>query len=378
MEIFYVLGTYPTLLENMVAKVYEASAPTAEINSIIIPEKNISGVITPGAGHQVNQNVTFTGLDRLPHILKLFTLSGTQLQEFNIQPTGNVVTLFDPINFKIGDGAVNTPAAGTRSYINTLLAGATDILLFRNGTLFYGRTVSPSGGFDLSDIRDRFETGEPFTVIRKPEPVTVYVNDSVVGKQWGPTTGNANMFVDVVSTVSYSPTHLRKLIRLSGIGIYNFNTAVPVGYIFRFSNQAGGNGIINFTTAPLITILGNITSYTLPAGAIVEFVFDGQKFNKTFETVSTNAAYSITYKNFIAIGNLVYSAQFTVAIPDQGTTDYTILGAMRSVNGANWYEDNTTIWTISSKATNSFVFAAGEVSGYNQNLIFDFVIIKAN
>lgn len=387
MEIGYVLGTYPTLLEDLVAKVYEASAPTVVIDSIVIPEALADGTPSPGSGHLNMPTVTFTGLDNIPHILRLFSASGTQFQEFNALPSENVVTLFDPISFKIGDGGAKTPAAGTNFYSNTDLAGLVygDYLLFRNGALFYDYDNDPAGGFLLNILGDIFGDTEPFTIVRKPVAVTNYVNDSVVGKQWGPTTGNVDMFVDVVSTVGYLETHLRKLIRLSGSGVYNFNAAVPIGYPFRFSNQVGGSGTINFTTAPLITPAGDVTVYTLPTGTIAEFVFDGTKFNKTFESKTMLPTYSTTYQGSLALGNIgappfnvtSYDSVFTITIPDQLTTGYKVRGVLVS-QSANIDVDNDVSFVVRILSATQFKLAVRKYATAATNLLFDFSIEKQN
>ena len=76
MEINYQISPYPLLLEDLVAKIYEIASPLSEIDSIVIPEKNGSGVPTPGAGHQVINTVSFTGLD-VSHRVKIISASGT-------------------------------------------------------------------------------------------------------------------------------------------------------------------------------------------------------------------------------------------------------------------------------------------------------------
>jgi hypothetical protein len=389
MTIFYVLGTYPTLLENMVAKVYEANAPTAEISSITILEKNGSGVPTVGAGHQVNQNVTFSGLDLVPHILRLFTASGTQLQEFNVLPTKDIVTLFDPVYFAIGDGGTNTPAIGASSYVNTALAGLTngDLTIHRNGALQYPGihfNASPSGGFVLVQPGDLFTNNEQVYIQVKPEAVTEFVNDSVVGKQWGPTTGNANIYVDVANvSVDYAATHLRKLIRLSGnSGRYYFRaaSAIPIGYPFRFSNQVGGTAIINFELAALKTPAGDVTTFNLASGQIAEFVYDGTKFNKTMECNSVPAGYAISGP-YITGQYTLSTVDSTISIsgfPDQGTTNYTVLLSLEGYNADfNYHNDLGYDIHNPSKTATSFQIAIRSYGVPGAVVAFRFIIIKA-
>lgn len=387
MEILYVVGTYPTLLEDMVAKVYEANAPNAVVDTIVLPERDISGTPAPGGGHNVNVNVTFTGLDDIPHILRLFTDSGTLLQEFNALPTRNVVTLFDPIYFIIGDGGVNTPTAGTDTYSNSDLAGldADELDIFRNGTILHPSVEydTDPGGFHLLFAGDIFSTGERFIIRRKPVAVTNLVNDSVVGKQFGPTTANANIFVNVANTTKNFDitTDLRKLIRLSGnSGKYYFlsGDAVPIGYPFRFSNQVGGTATIYFQNAGLITPAGDASTFSLASGQVAEFVYDGTKWNITQNSVVTPPTYTVQGPYITSEFTINNPDEFfTVTIPNQGTTNYTILAAPEGQN-SDQNSDNDVSWTIHhpTKTNTSFQICVRRYAGAGPKLKFRYIIIK--
>lgn len=63
------------------------------------------------------------------------------------------------IEFKIGDGGENTPIAGTTEYHNSLLAGLTDMTIFRNGSPIFrnaGIEFIDTGGFSLTTPDDVF------------------------------------------------------------------------------------------------------------------------------------------------------------------------------------------------------------------------------
>lgn len=295
MNINYHISPYPALLENMVAKVYEVdvNGAVAEVDSQTILEKNGSGVPTVGAGHQVPQSISFNGRDRITHEVRLYTASATLLHQYQVQPTENLVTVFSPIKFKIGDGGTYTPAAGDTVFTHPDLNGVpyTEYTVQRNGigTLFEGEEIADNGsGFDLIQTDDVFGSTDAFIVQRNSQVVANIVNDSVVGKQWGPTSGNANMFVNVSSSVNYAAgTHLRKLIRMSGnSAAFHFTTNPPVGYPFRFTNVGAYSTLadlpkIYFDAATLIE--GNTTAavFDLPYGSTCEFVFDGTSWNKS-------------------------------------------------------------------------------------------------
>ena len=87
MNINYAISPYPSLLQNMVAKVYEASSPFADVASFVILERNGAGVPTPGAGHQVPVSISFNGLDKVTHIVALYTASAELLHNYDVQPT---------------------------------------------------------------------------------------------------------------------------------------------------------------------------------------------------------------------------------------------------------------------------------------------------
>lgn len=143
MVLKYHISPYPALLENMVVKIWEAANdnPGAEVQTIVVPERDAMGVPTPGAGHQVPYTLTANGLDKVVHVVRMYSeISAALLHEYNVEPRGEVVTIFDPIRFKIGDGQPLTPAANTNEYTNPLLDGLgnDDYLVHRNnyGFLF--------------------------------------------------------------------------------------------------------------------------------------------------------------------------------------------------------------------------------------------------
>lgn len=72
--------------------------------------------------------------------------------------------------FKIGDGGLNTPIAGTTTYVNAEMIGMAenDYSVFRNGMmLFPGDDYANepiAGGFELVISGDIFSTGETFLI----------------------------------------------------------------------------------------------------------------------------------------------------------------------------------------------------------------------
>jgi hypothetical protein len=284
MVIKYHVSPYPTLLENMVAKIWEAQSdgPGAEVFTEVIPERNAGGVPTPGAGHQVPYTVIANGMDKVAHIVRLYSAVSNQLLHWwNVEALTEIVTVFEPIQFKIGDGNPLTPAANSNVYANPILNGLGDneYLVFRNnyGYLFpnlhyYNNVVG--GGFTL-DGADVFWDQEEFTIQMRPKAVVSPVNDSVVGKWFAG-------YVDVAETTSvdFVPAHLRKLIRMTGVCSYNFNVHPPDGYAFCFQafNGPGSGAVavctIFFNNAPVRYNGADYPAITIRDNQSAAFVFD--------------------------------------------------------------------------------------------------------
>lgn len=376
MEINYSISPYPSLTQNMVARLYETQSPLAEIDNRVIP--------TP---HNNPVYISFTGLDKVPHIVMLFTASGTLLHQYDVQPSENVVTVFDPIFFKIGDGAIKTPAVGSTIYSNNDLASLTniDLVISRDGRMQYPGIhydVDILGGFHLLIAGDQFEQDVEWVIQRTPDAVVNPVNDSVVGKQFGG-------FLTVNNTVQhYVPAHLRKLIRLSGAaGEYYFDAGVdvPIGYVFRFVNF-GPYGNVNdtanifFNNAPLLWGNTTVSSFALPYKATAEFCFDGANWNCTMNTNISNSPApfgKIVHMGRFNVGDVATQFSSIVTIPTQPDNNYWIVGSLVGLN-ANIDIDNDVFATFSQLTPTSFIFILREIQGFIQNLRFDYVIMRAN
>lgn len=377
MVIKYTLSPYPALAEDLYVKVYEAQSYPAEVDSILVPAPHTSPVV-----------ITINGLDQVPHIVRLVTaVTNTELHKYNEEPKVDVVTLFDPIQFKIGDGGTSTPAALSSDYINPDLAGlaAKDYLVYRKGAGFltegvdYGNNSTP-GGFSLLVSGDRFDDQEEFLILRVPNLVSTPINDSVVGKQFGG-------FVDINSATDYDPSHLRKLIRLSSVDAqYKFpaalGTDVPIGYVFRFNNFGvdGESAKVIFENAPLLWGSAPKAELEIPFSSTVEFTFDGANWNCTmFNSIPAAAvapAGIIKYMGTKDVGDVPNDdVLINVVIPNQGSGNYKVAGTLVGY-GADWDKDNDVMWIITDKQATSFKLSLRQITRNTQNLKFDFVIIS--
>lgn len=379
MEIFFQISPSP-ISEDFIVKIYEAAAPDAEIATQTVP-----------APHDAPYPVTFTGLDRVPHIIRMFGAeTDTLLFDYDRIPTEDVVTIFTNIKFKIGDGGALTPAAGAQAYIDPVLIGLTtdDFLFYRNGYGFLFEGIhytydSVTGELALI-YPDQFGDGEEFLISRKPKAVTTPVNDSVVGKQFGGNSTIPEIYVDVNTTVNYDPSHLRHLIRLSGISAnYVLTGAIPIGYIFRVTNfgpytDPSDKGKVTFENAPLIWGNTTKTSLDIQFTGTYEFEFDGTNWNCTlYNVVQESPGAQIVYAATVDLGTLTTTDRlFTVTIPFQmGINQYRVIGNLVSDSG-NWNNDNDVMFVIANKSSLSFDIGARRISSGTQKFKFDFIIVR--
>lgn len=377
----YTISEYPALAENLVAKCYEIfgdGTADAEVQSIAVPAPHTAPVL-----------IEFDNLDRIPHRVRLIGVtSGTIFHKYTQEPTEPVVTIFDPIHFKIGDGGALTPTVGDSTYINPSLIGlaTSDFTIYRTGYGFMYPTLNyyfDSGvGTIQLNLPDIFNDEEEIWIFRQPKSITTTVNDSVVGKSFGG-------FVDVVSSVNYSPADLRKLIRLSGasaIYTYPAGASIPVGYGHRITNFGAyalitDKGRVRFLNAPLKWGNTTVTFLDVPFSATFEFTFDGTFWNVTQysnNAQSTTPYGYISYKGSYHLGDVSATDTFvTVTIPNQGGTDYYVVGMLVG-NGPDRNLENDVVATLSNQGKTATSFALNTRAYANQveDLTFEFIVIK--
>jgi hypothetical protein len=79
---------------------------------------------------------------------------------------------------------------------------------------------------------------------------------------------------------------------------------------------------------------------------------------------------------FMGISDLDGGENYTITIPDVGTTDYYVVGSLVANNPSSWGENNNVTWAITNKQTTSFHLIMKEIGGGSQSLRFDYIIIK--
>lgn len=385
MEIFYHIS--PSVnSEDFIIKIYEAQAPNAEIAS--------QTILAP---HTAPTSVSFTGLDKIPHILRMFgATTGTLLHNFDVLPKEGVITLFDDIRFKIGDGGALTPAAGSSVYINPVLIGLSikDFRIFRNGYGFLYPDINysfePNAGKIVLTFPDVFgdpddtTVQEEFLITIRPASVETVVNDSVVGKQFGGNSTIPEMFIDVNTTVNYQPSHLRHLIRLAGANAnYVLTGQIPIGYIFRVTNFGAyasptDKGKVTFDNAPLLWGSTPKTFLDIQFTGTYEFEFDGTNWNCTmYNVVQETPGAQIVYAATVYLGvTSAVDQLYTIPIPFQtGISNYRVVGNI--VGGSSDPDiDNDVMFVIANKVSTSFDIMIRSISKLNKKLSFDFIIVK--
>jgi len=384
MNINLVLSPYPTLLEDIVVKIYETTNPTAEVQSFTAYERDSSGVITPGAGHHVHVSVSFNGCEPMTHIVRSFTASGTLLHEYDRQPTVDTTTIFDPIYFRVGDGGTYTPVSSTNYISNPEFDGLTaeQLSICQEGLGFILPAVDYTlAGPMLSLIGSTFEDGQRWYITRKPEVITTYVNDSVVGKGFGG-------FLDVVANIDYVPGHLRKLIRFSGTGNYTFpsGASIPVGYIHSFNNfgTTGSLPQINFSNATLLYNGAPKSSMVVPFGSTFAVTFDGTNWNCILNDIKV-ASSGPVIGDIIGMGNY-FVGDVSATAPDTFITvahglsivgPYKVLGTLKGTF-ASRLNDNNVSWSAYDYTPDNFKLGLQEWAAGIQNIGFDYVLVKSD
>ena len=374
------------LTEDFIVKIWEAASDGvgAEIYTQTV------GLTAP---HVAPVTITVNGLDRVVHIVRMYGVTtATLLHEYNVEPTtSDIVTVFDPIQFKIGDGGTNTPAAGDSVCVTPELAGLveTDFLIFRANygplfptTHFTFNTGDGSWELNSPDIFNGEGGGEEFTIVRLPKAVTGIVNDSVVGKWFAG-------YVDVSANIAYLSTHLRKLIRFNGSPEYTFSGSIPQNYVFCFQHfgSTAGTAKINFNNGTLLYKSSPKTFINVPRGTEIGVVWDGTNWNIVYCTDSAfvdgaavPAAGTILGVGRYSVGDVVAGDPiYTITHNLNISGDYMIIPTIESNSAATYFRNNkigSTWYHHATDKANKVLVSLQEISAETQDLWIAWVIIK--
>lgn len=386
MVIKYQLSPYPSLMENLLVKITEAQndTPGAEVYTEEILQDG-------GGGHPNINTVIANGLDQVVHVVRLYSKDSNQLLHLWVkEPNVDIVNIFDPIRFKIGDGGDNTPGQGTDIYQNDLLKDLEpeDYVVIRNnvGALHPGQHYSLSdpenGEFQLLN-GDKFGDTEEFTILIQPDVVQNTVNDSVVAKWFGG-------FINVAANKDYAAEDLRKLIRFTAEATYTFTEeiGVPVGYGFIFQNFGSGIGTVSFENAPLKWVAATKNTINIPQYCEACFVFDGTNWNVvylvnsyTFQDDSNDPVQGqILGIGSVAKGNIPHGDNITTVTHNKAIAgDYKVFLSIEGT-ATTWNRDNECTlawWHHESDKPNKFYFSIEpRESGGTRNITVNYLIVK--
>jgi hypothetical protein len=344
------------------------------------------------APHVAPYTLTINGLDKVVHIVRMYDVVTEELiHEYNAESKTDLVTIFTPIFFKIGDGGPNTPLSGTSVYTNSVLEGlgANDYYVIRNGqgVMFDGIHIdydSVGGSWSLHQTGDVFGYDEEFVIIRQPNAITTAVNDSVVGKLFGG-------FVDISASRDYLATDLRKLLRFTGTCTYTFGAAqtIPIGYIFAFTHFGTANGIgtVQFLNAPLKWGNTTVTTFEVKRFCTAAFIYDGTQWNVLWvgsaaDAVASSTPGTILGANNYSVGDVPGSnPSYIVTHGLNVVGDYLVQLSIKTKVGSEplFHRNNTitsTWWHSTSDKPNKFHFSLEQLTNEIQSVDVSWVIIQ--
>lgn len=365
-----------------------------------VPGGEVVVPINIPAPHVAPFPVTVNGLDKVVHILRMYGVTtATLLHEVNLEPQSDILTVFAPIRFKIGDGGPNTPSVGTAGYQNDLLIGLTadQYTVTRNNYgllhpgIHYDLTDPAAGIFNLLQVGDVWGDADEVTIQIVPQGIATVVNDSVVAKLFGQTPSSDDVFVDIVGSISYdAATHLRKLLRLHGAAEFNFDSNPPLGYGFTFNHFASetATGKINFNNAPLLWGATTKTSLDMADLSSACFIFDGTFWNVVFTTAgASSGAKTILGAGLFPVGDITTLGDVDYVITHNLAIvgDYLVLWNVKTNNPTNVINpvsrafDNDVVGTWFHHPTNKanqFVVSLQEKAAGLQDMSIAWIIIQ--
>lgn len=153
--------------------------------------------------------------------------------------------------------------------------------------------------------------------------------------------------------------------------IATFGTAGTVYPWANFDNKGSVDGLFKrLKTAEdsLATAVANLAALTTSYNA----------HTHTWASITDKPAGLITYGGSVPIGNVVggFGQEFTVTIPDQGTSNYQVLYSLEAGSGFAQNSANTFCVLYALRSATEFKFWVREIAGEVQDLVFKYKIIK--
>lgn len=135
----------------------------------------------------------------------------------------------------------------------------------------------------------------------------------------------------------------------------------------------GSVGTTQFSFADLVRVDDMITQVAAFAALLNAF----NAHNHNYNNLNGLPGWKIVHRGQQNIGDLPSTdSTFTVAIPDQGGTDYHVYVTVW-VNNNNYVQNNDISFVLYDKQATSFKIGFREYENHSQNLRVEFIIVKA-
>lgn len=139
----------------------------------------------------------------------------------------------------------------------------------------------------------------------------------------------------------------------------------------NFENKGYANGLfkrLKDAETAITTLTTNLTALTAAFNA----------YTPAWADITGKPAGLITYGGSVIIGNVAggFGQEFTVTIPDQGTSAYDVLYSLEVASGSAAVNANTFCVLYAIRSATQFKFWVREFEEANQDLVFKYKIIK--
>lgn len=407
MNLDFTISKYPLVgspfLGTIRAAIYDASNPTAEID-----HQDFS------APHTTSRAISFSDVESVTYLVKIFAMPSTELLSWVQHPKAGQIEVKVPIFFRIGDGILNTPIAGTSIYTNTELIGWQYTVERRGvGTLVDDATKTYAeitkddlaGEFELALDGDTFNPDETFAIHFLPK-VSESIISSVTSGKWFIASKR------ITSDKTYDSTDFRNLLLLRpSSGTINYTlpagSAFPVGYVIAF-NSFGIIATYNIITDGTDSIEvgnANVSSIVLSQNQYLILTWDiitekwhvvvnagsGGSIAKSnnpdlndANTLATTVATKILSDKIKYLGSGIFKPtqgsrspgdviglndSFTIVHNLNISGDYHIVGSIKK-NGGGLGGRNLVAWNYSLCTANSFLVNLAEETSAVQDIEF--------
>lgn len=136
------------------------------------------------------------------------------------------------------------------------------------------------------------------------------------------------------------------------------------------SATCGFSGGFPFADLKPLTTLLNIREQ------LTQLLEDFAEHSHSWAAITDKPNGYITHLGSLTIGDIPDpEGIFTAVIPDQGGTNYRVVGSLRGISASHAI-DNDVSWVVRELTAESFKISIREYAAVGQNLVFDYIIVK--